>query len=368
MFKRSERTEQSDQQSKPVSKNESRWAVAASVAAVTVGLIIVLGYILPGEWGGFTEYTTPKSDAVEYHPRRTLWDLLSLLVIPAVLLIAGALFTQREREKDDRLARERAEVDRELAEKRAEKDRELAATDLRDAALREYFDRMSDLLLNYKLAISSAEDPVRDVARTRTLTILRTLSGDSERKGSVVRFLYEAELIKGDTPVIELGGADLGKAGLQRASLQRANLRGTLLQEADLPWADLQGADLRKANLQDAKLPWADLREARLQGAYLYEANLQEAYLQGANLQQANLPRANLRKARLQVADLQGAVLQDADLQGAFLRGANLEGAIVTPEQLLEAANLDNATLPDGTIHYSPQPKAKSNTESQLPT
>ena len=326
MFKQPGRTEQPDQQSKPVSKNERRWAVAVIVAAVTVGLIIVLGYILPGEWGGFTEYTTPKSDNVEYHPRRTLWDLLSLLVIPAVLLIAGALFTRFERENDNRLARERAEVDRELAEKRAEKDRELAekraekdrelaATNLRDIALREYFDRMSDLLLNYKLASSSAEDPVRDVARTRTLTILRTLAGDGERKGSVVRFLYESELINGDTPIVGLNGADLMEANLVRANLQMANLRG--------------------------------------------------AYLRGADLQMAKLQMANFRGTDLRGTDLRGIDLLRADLLGADLQSATLDGAGVTVEQLLHARNLDNVTLPDGTI-YNPTPEERTTPRAYL--
>jgi uncharacterized protein YjbI with pentapeptide repeats len=328
MFKRPGRTGQPDQQSKPVSRNERRWAVAAIVAAVTVGLIIVLGYILPGEWGGFTEYTTPKSDTVEYHPRRTLWDLLSLLVIPAVLLIAGALFTRFERENDNRLARERAELDRELAEKRAEKDRELAATDLRDAALREYFDRMSDLLLgDHKLAASSDEDPVRDVARTRTLTILRTLAGDGERKGSVVRFLYEADLIENDIPIVGLEGADLRGANLGDAWLAGANLQG----------ANLQGATLRDTYLDGATLMGADLREADLAGADLVRADLAMANFGGAKL------------------------------QGAYLQEADLHWAIVTLEQLLQCIYLNQATLPDGA-KYSPTPEEKTNLEAYLKT
>ena len=367
MFKQPGRTEQPDQQSKPVSKNERQWAVAAIVAAATVGLIIVLGYILPGEWGGFTEYTTPKSDNVEYHPRRTLWDLLSLLVIPAVLLIAGALFTRFERENDNRLARERAELDRDLAEKRAEKDRELAATNLRDVALREYFDRMSDLLLTQKLTSASAEDPVRDVARTRTLTILRTIAGDGERKGSVVRFLYEAELVRGDTPLVSLNGADLREANLVSANLIRANL-----ERANLAGANLQRTNLREANLHKVSLAEIPLREADLQEAYplwgnvrrmsLYDEYLRDIYLQGADLRGADLRGADLRGADLREANLLGA-----NLLRANLREANLRGTEFTLTELLQTRHLDNAILPHGTI-YNPTPVERMNRRSYLQT
>ena len=325
MSKQPAQTEQPDQQSKPVIKKERRRAIAA-IVAVTVGLIIILGYILPGEWGGFTEYTTPKSDNVEYHPRRTLWDLLSLLVIPAVLLIAGTLFTRFERENDNRLAQERAEVNREIA-----------STNLRDAALREYFDRMSDLLLGHKLASSSAEDPVRDVARTRTLTILRTLAGDGERKGSVVRFLYEADLVKGDNPIVNLNNADLS---------------GAQLQGADLLGAQLQGADLSRAQLQGANLSGADLEGANISGADLERANLSKAQLQGADLSTAQLQGANLSGADLRRADLMAADLRKADLQGADLRRADLvavdlQEVIVTQEQLSEVENLGRSLFGD---------------------
>jgi hypothetical protein len=36
-------------------------------------------------WTGFLSYTTPKSDTEEFHPGKTLWDLMELLIIPAVL-------------------------------------------------------------------------------------------------------------------------------------------------------------------------------------------------------------------------------------------------------------------------------------------
>jgi uncharacterized protein YjbI with pentapeptide repeats len=72
-----------------------------------------------------------------------------------------------------------------------------------------------------------------------------------------------------------------------------------------------------------------------------------------ATLWRADLTDANLSNASLRLADLRGANLEDAKLEGADLSESNLEGATgVTVEELEEqAASLEAATMPDGTVH-----------------
>lgn len=69
------------------------------------------------------------------------------------------------------------------------------------------------------------------------MTVLPRL--DSERKGSVLRFLYAAELIKRQSELSYLKGADLRGAKLFKANLGRVDMSG----------AELRGADLRGAGL-----------------------------------------------------------------------------------------------------------------------
>ena len=52
---------------------------------------------------------------------------------------------------------------------------------------------MQELILDKGLRRSEKDAEIRDVARARTLTVLRSLDGD--RKGQVLRFLHEADLI-----------------------------------------------------------------------------------------------------------------------------------------------------------------------------
>ena len=212
---------------------------------------------------------------------RTLWDWMQLLIIP-LALTGGALYLQRA---------ERT-VERQSTEIRAKLEREIATDRQQEAALQSYLDYMADLLLNENL-LTSGNEELRNVARIRTLTVLRGL--DARRKGLLLLFLYESGLI------------------LERLIV------------------DLDGADLS--------------------GAELYSANLSGANLVNVNLNRAELSTANLSGARLIKANLNRAQLIDTELSGANLSEADLRDAKVSDQQLATAQSLKLATMPDGTIH-----------------
>lgn len=282
-----------------------RWALLGIGLVVAIVALTIFG----PEWVGFSAYTTPISTTSDYHPAKSLWDWFGLLVIPAVLALVGVGFSNAQRRND----------------------RNIEDTRLRDAALREYLDRMSDLLLTHKLQTSAEVDPVRYVARARTLEILEALDSDGSRKGRVVRFVYESGLIKTDTAILSLHRANLFGADLFIAHLKEANLYLANLTEADLIGAQLAGANLTGANLTRANLTGADLT-----GANLTIADLTGANLLGANLTGADLPLADLSGANLTIADL---------------TGANLGDAKVSDSQLAQASSLKGAMMPDRTVH-----------------
>ncbi len=105
--------------------------------------------------------------------------------------------------------------------------------------------------------------------------MLRKLDG--KRKGSVLQFLYEAEL---------LGRVHVGKIILDKEKMQAGIID---LKGADLSRANLRGADLREADLSRANLSKANLTEAIIVRGFLGDANLHEAILQGAFLMEAIL-------------------------------------------------------------------------------
>lgn len=221
-----------------------------------------------------------------------------------------------------------------------------------DAVLKDYLDQMTQLLLERGLRKSAEDAEVRNVARARTLTALRRVSG--EGKGSIIQFLHEGNLIQHSqdrSPLVllkdgDLSGAELHKANLAEANLAGANLSGAKLNRANLDGANLDGANLEGASLGGATLLEANLRAASLSGTYLREANLKRANLLGADLFVADLFGAKLAGANLSGANFNWARLELADLKDVILQGANLIECRVTREQLLSAKSLAGAKLP----------------------
>lgn len=282
-------------------------------ASVLTGLVIQ-GYSAP--WTGFGKPVDGPAQA------KTLWNWIELLLLP--LLVAGGIFLLHRSQRGTEGRREAME-------------REIAASHQQEAALQTYVDRMSELLIKEKLSRFSS-DEIRNVARLRTLTLLRGL--DAERKVRVILFLKESGLIEREA-VIDLCGADLREAAMPFTRLNRVNLG-----EADLSGADLHGGSLSKAYLG----------ETNLSGANLSGTDLSDSDLFGANLSGADLTRANLSGAKLTGANLSGCHLDGADLSKADLSGVNLKinvapGTKISKTALEKARSLEGAILPDGTKH-----------------
>lgn len=297
------------------------------VSLVLVALVFGFMVVKWGwEWTGVVEYTTKRTTETtngniktteEIQRSKTLWDWLQLagaVAIPLVLFFGGNWLNEQEKKR---------------IEKREQREKERAEADLREAALQAYFDRMSELLTNKDLGNQVwKENPARVVARAITLAMLRSLSKGRHLRSTILEFLYEADLIRGDSPII---------------SLRRANLMGVYLYGVSLMEANLRQTDLRGAGLD-----WANLEAVNLYGANLHEAGLRETNLKRANLEKAFLGGAILEKANLEGANLMGTFLRVVKLQGANLRGANLQEAKLERANLV-AAKYDNSTIfPDG--------------------
>lgn len=352
-----------------VKQRNSLNKIAAVIAYLLIG-IFIFAVIIPlviaiyeriatSSWNeitGIMPFVDPKQ---EYYRGKTLWDLLDLLIIPLVLALGAFGLNQSARKVEIEIAKNRDEIER---QGRKEQENE--------TALQNYLDKMSQLILEQGLTKSLPENPIRDVARSRTLTVLRVLDG--LRKGLLLRFLYEAELINKSSTVINLRGADLSGADLYKVNLYNANLSEVIFKGANLEQAILEGANLSSVNLEGTNLCKASLRWANLSEANLVSANLHQATVVSANFDLANLSNAictnasiiqckfsdaNLNKVNLSFSNLTGtsffgadltsakltnAQLTDTNLLWADLTEADLTGATVTQDQLKKARSLEN--------------------------
>lgn len=253
---------------------------------------------------GKTKITTVE----QFEPGKTLWDWLSVLIIPASLASLGFWFQKQQQRQID---------------KQEQLEKDIAETNLREEALQAYLDRVTVLLLDPDFYGSTSENSstteitynVREAAlkviHARTLSILRRLGSDGLRKGSVIRFLIDTELI------YEM-----------QLNFEEADLRG-----ADLSSLDLSGINLKGANLCSAILIGTVLTNGKLEYANLENGVLVHAKLDGADLNFANLINANLEWASLDNTSVANAILHGVNLRNADV--INIKHA--TPEQIRDA-------------------------------
>jgi uncharacterized protein YjbI with pentapeptide repeats len=258
--------------------------LVAGIIVVSIFVIVTIVGIVGGyffNWG----WTGIKT--------KTLWDwlnLLAVLAIPVLVGLGAAWFTARQNHELD-----------------------IAVDNQQEAALQNYIDKMSELLLEKNLRDSAEEDEVRNIARIRTLTVLSKL--DPTRKWIVLKFLFESELIKSELtdnnkPIVDLSYANLKEADLYDLTLFKSNLEHT-----NLSYAKLEKADLRGANLRGAKLIGTDLSGVNLSVFNDHKTekpiytDLSGACLDGADLRGANLSDAKYNTKPIQEYDTQGNLL-----------------------------------------------------------
>jgi uncharacterized protein YjbI with pentapeptide repeats len=286
---------------------------------------------------------------------KTAWEWLELLIAPGLLAAVGIFAERYFKSRDDN---------------KLSQERELTKDNKRQTTLKEYFEKMTELLLDEKWPEinESYNDKGRSiiaVARARTLAVLREL--DADRKRSIIKFIVESgsinqiSLASADLNSADLSYTGLSKANLSEANLNNANLRNTDLSEVNLSRADLDGADLSNTSLELANCSYANLRNTNLCNTDLNNAHLPYTNFSNANLSDANLSDANLRGADLSSANLGGANLSGVDLREANLRNSNLSKANLSNTNLiysdlscadLSEANLAEAKLIDNSIRY----------------
>jgi Pentapeptide repeats (9 copies) len=270
--------------------------VASICAGLAIVAFIVAAYVRRWRWSGFAA--------------KNFWDWLELLVIPlalaAVAFSLNYLVSAREHRREGR---------------EAKRERSIAAKNRREDALNAYLDRMSDLLLERRLA-SRPSEATELVARTLTLTVLRRLDG--RQKGQVIRFLSEAGLIDLPFPKVFLHDADL----------QRVSLEGALLHKSYFGLADMRRADLRGAVLLTAQFTQTDLRGADFTGAYVQRAQFEGACLSGARFVDTHIETSKFASAQGENVDFSRAELARVDLRAAHLTNITFDVKAIRESQV----------------------------------
>ena len=169
------------------------------ILTVTSILIVIVAVGITGyklDWTGFNGNN--KSG-------KTLWDWMQLLIIPIALALIAFWFNRVERKNEQAITTDNQQ----------------------EAALQAYLDNMSELLLKEGLRECKQDAEVRSIARARTLTVLDRL--DRDRKGSLLRFLYESGLVSKGQSIIDLRDSNLNDIHLAHNKLPNIDLSGAYM-------------------------------------------------------------------------------------------------------------------------------------------
>lgn len=258
-----------------------------------------------------------KKETEQFQSAKTLWDWLGLagtLAIPLVLYLFQI--------SEQRRAEERAKIEKKQAEDLAEVEKDIAENNLREQALEAYIDRMAEILISpttrSELFLDNQsnyqDNSVRDVARIRTVTILRRLEGDIKRQNRILHFLHDSELLKfllqnANFANANLKGFNFSGINLDNAIFREANLNGAKFSSSSLNGADFTNANLNSVDFKNAKLFGANFTNTNLNGANFIDTYLNRAIFCDANLSGANLRNSWIQNTKFINADLSNAIL-----------------------------------------------------------
>lgn len=248
-------------------------------------------------------------------------EAIGVLLIPFVLYLATQAYEQqREAQENERLQQE---------------------------TVQNYIAQLSDIFLNVDGDLRSDENQrIRTIATAATITLFRDPNLDGDRKGQVVEFLSQMDLvqvsessdesgedksIENQWSIINLSGADLEGVDVSEIDFRGADLSGVDFRGADLSEANLNGVNLSGADLSGANLRGANLRGANFTGVSISEANFFSADLSGADFRsttELNFDSSGNIASRTYKAGpyFSGVIFQFANLEGAYFESIDFNG------------------------------------------
>ncbi|CAF0960353.1 unnamed protein product [Didymodactylos carnosus] len=263
----------------------------------------------------FSTTNNNKSRRIRDHSWFEWLNLLSNILVPTIIGILTIIYSVNQIQTTD----QRSENDLKLANMKQQHDLYLFIEHQRQRILIDYQHELTQLYLQYASDLNDDNDDEvpRTVARTITLHSLQEL--DSIRKGHVIKFLYDLNLLMTNhQPSINIYDADLTNTILPNIY--------NVYNSINLSRIILQNATLKQISLVNA--------------------NFDHATMDNANLQSSNCVNASFAFSQLQSTNF-----MNVDVTDAIFSNANLHSSNITNEQLLKAKTLQGAILPNGTVY-----------------
>lgn len=269
--------------------------IKITIACLLIGLLCYIGYLAflpePPAWTGFGK--SIKDEKIE--PAKTLFDWLDLLIIPLSIGLLGWLYKEAEKSKTQRSEEERS----------------------RNESLNSFFNIITDLLQKNDLS-GSPSNQTKAMAKTRINMTLSQLDGG--RKGQLLQFLYESDLID-VSPKLKLLGANFNDSILDQIVLGSSEIRGAFFKNALIKNANLNGIILNSCNLENVDLS----------GSLVDNSDFAYTNLKNSKMKNMDLTTVNFEGVDLTNADLRGSTIKQTQLDSIF----NKKGIRTTKNKII---------------------------------
>lgn len=213
---------------------------------------------------------------------RKLWDWLDLLIVPLSLIFLGWIYQAYEKSKTER------------------KEKENQQNEILDS----YFRTISELINKWNLLDKTQNNESRIIARTRTIVAVENLEG--ERKGQILQFLFESNLI--DDEKLNILGANFREVQASGIVLRNTTIKGVHFCDSNFKNTFLDGSSFISCNFSNTNF----------NGASMENTNLGYSDLSYCKLTNIDLTRVNFEGANLNYADLSNSKITQSQLNGIF--------------------------------------------------
>lgn len=259
---------------------------------------------------------------------KSLWKILSSTFVPLLIGVATVLIAVIQLQ----IASKQRAQDLQIATEHRKQDLYIANTAQQNIVLASYIEQMSELMLSPNFTLN--DTIVASICRAKTMLAIRQL--DSKHKSHLIKFLYEARMIRRNQPHIDLADAEFDNIDLsgKYARYDRPSL--TVM--------DLEiGANI------------VTLSEISFERTSLNNASFAHLKIQGGSFREASLIGANFTGSKIVSTSFVRAILRNADFRDVThdtyldFKSADLLGSNIADELLLNAISIEDAILPNGT-------------------
>lgn len=221
------------------------------------------------KWMGFIENT---SDEIKI---KTLWDWLDLLIVPTSIGIIGWIYKDYEKKKEEK--------------------KQIENTN--NEIFNNYIKNISELILKNNLLESNKN--AANLARTLTIVALENLDG--ERKGQILQFLKESDVLQ----KVELLGANFKNSDLQGIVLKNQIFKGIDFSNSNFQNSFLDGTqfiscNLSSSNFSNSSLLNVDFNYSNLCDSILKNNDLESVKFNCAEMHNADLRNSTIKKAQIE--------------------------------------------------------------------